>query len=131
MRARALVNTPTLIQHTKRACVIASLALSVQIGLIGTVQAEKIIIPLGDQAPELQAAKRPDKGLTTEEVVQIFGKPLKQTPAVGTPPISRWTFDDFVVYFESNKVIHTVLKHRKPSPQPEDGPGPTLSPVYE
>lgn len=121
----------TLLLGAHRACLIGSLVIATQASLLGTAQADTLLIPLGSQAPELQSTTRPAKGLSTEEVIQIFGKPLKQTPAVGDPPISRWTFDDFVVYFESDKVIHTVLKHRKPTPQPEDGPGPELTPAFE
>ena len=30
--------------------------------------------------------------------------------AVGEPPISRWVYADFVVFFEYDRVIHAVIK---------------------
>ena len=32
---------------------------------------------------------------------------------VGEPPISQWHYQDFVVYFEGNRVIHAVVKQHK------------------
>ncbi|MGA9855947.1 MAG: hypothetical protein WBR29_11800 [Gammaproteobacteria bacterium] len=51
-----------------------------------------------------------------ENVEHIFGAPQEKLPAVpdpGTklhPPITRWVYPNYVVYFEYNIVIHTVLK---------------------
>jgi hypothetical protein len=38
-----------------------------------------------------------------------FGAPTAKIPAVGKPPISRWKYPGFVVYFESDYVIHSVV----------------------
>jgi hypothetical protein len=46
-----------------------------------------------------------------DKVKEIFGEPQKQAPAVGDPPITRWIYQDFTVYFEYDRVIHAV-KHR-------------------
>jgi hypothetical protein len=43
-------------------------------------------------------------------VEHIFGAPLEKQPAVGKPPITRWDYSDYVVYFEYNKVLRTVMK---------------------
>lgn len=49
-------------------------------------------------------------------VEHIFGAPQEKLPAVpdpGTklhPPITRWIYPGYVVYFEYNYVVHTVLK---------------------
>lgn len=103
-----------------------SVCLTAQISTFSAAQADTVVIPLGNQAPEMQTANRPQKGQSTESVRQQFGTPLKQTPAVGDPPISRWTFADFVVYFESGSVVHTVLKHRPPANLPQTSSPPTL-----
>lgn len=125
MSCRHFIANTSLAQHTKRTCLLACLTLvALTPTFFGTAHAETVAIPLGNQAPELQDISRPNKGLTTEQVLKSYGQPLKQTPAVGTPPISRWTFDDFVVYFESNKVIHTVLKHREPKSTTEGAQAP-------
>jgi hypothetical protein len=43
-------------------------------------------------------------------VEHIFGTPLEKQDAVGKPPITRWVYSDYIVYFEYNKVLHTVMK---------------------
>jgi hypothetical protein len=45
-----------------------------------------------------------------------FGKPNEKLPAVGTPPITRWVYDEFTVYFEHKMVVHSAL-HLGPEAQ--------------
>lgn len=52
----------------------------------------------------------PDRGLTKLVVASSWGEPTHQSQAVGEPPISSWEYDTFVVYFESDHVLHTVAK---------------------
>ncbi len=54
----------------------------------------------------------PGNGLSMAEVEQRFGSPNERSPAVGEPPITRWTYNDYSVYFEHNLVIESVL-HRE------------------
>ena len=56
---------------------------------------------------------RPTRGMTAERVEQTYGIPESRQAAVGDPPISRWEYKDFVVFFEYDRVIHAVAK-RKP-----------------
>ncbi len=51
----------------------------------------------------------PGNGLTMAEVERRFGSPAERAPAVGEPPITRWTYDDYSVYFEHDLVIESVL----------------------
>lgn len=74
------------------------------------VVAEEIIIPVGQQAVEKQSIERPKLGNTQDQVRERFGDPQDWTDAVGEPPISSWEYLDFVVYFEHNLVLHSVLK---------------------
>lgn len=74
-----------------------------------TLFAETIVVPIGQQGMDKANMERPAKGMTTEQVVARFGEPLSWSEAVGTPPISRWVYSDYVVYFESDYVIHTVM----------------------
>jgi hypothetical protein len=53
---------------------------------------------------------RPTRGMTQARVEQRYGAPNAKRAAVGDPPISRWEYDDFIVYFEYDKVIHAVIK---------------------
>lgn len=55
-------------------------------------------------------SSRPTRGMTQSRVEANYGAPQSRQPAVGDPPISRWDYPKFVVYFEYDKVIHAVLK---------------------
>lgn len=72
-------------------------------------------IPSGASADELRtprvtppSADRPARGMSMEKVEATFGVPSNRSPAVGEPPITRWEYPGFVVYFEHHLVIHTV-----------------------
>ena len=53
---------------------------------------------------------RPTRGMTQTSVESKYGSPSSVTAPVGEPPISRWEYTDFVVFFEHDRVIHAVLK---------------------
>ena len=53
---------------------------------------------------------RPTRGMTQARVESRYGSPLSITAPVGEPPISRWEYQDFVVFFEYDRVIHAVVK---------------------
>ena len=53
---------------------------------------------------------RPTRGMTQAKVESRFGAPATVKAPVGDPPITRWEYADFVVYFEYDKVIHAVRK---------------------
>jgi len=50
----------------------------------------------------------PGRGMTMEQVEAKFGPPRERLPSVGEPPITRWVYDDFTVYFEYQYVIDAV-----------------------
>jgi hypothetical protein len=53
-------------------------------------------------------AEHPARGMTMARVESAFGAPSNRLAAVGQPPITRWEYPGFVVYFEHEHVIHTV-----------------------
>jgi len=53
----------------------------------------------------------PARGQTMEQVYNKFGQARQEIPAVGKPPITRWVYEKFTVYFEYDRVIKTVI-HR-------------------
>ncbi len=57
----------------------------------------------------------PRRGMSMEQVTQHFGKPESTVAAVGSPPISRWNYDGFIVYFENNRVINSLMTTDKPN----------------
>ena len=54
-------------------------------------------------------AINPARGATMDSVRAKFGAPSQEVPAVGKPPISRWEYPGYVVYFENDRVLHTVV----------------------
>lgn len=54
---------------------------------------------------------RPTRGMTAASVESRFGTPQAKVAPVGDPPISRWEYKEFIVYFEYDRVIHAVRKH--------------------
>ncbi len=53
---------------------------------------------------------RPTRGMTQASVESKYGSPVSVQAAVGEPPITRWVYADFVVFFEYDRVIHAVVK---------------------
>jgi hypothetical protein len=53
---------------------------------------------------------RPTRGMTQTSVESKYGSPSSVKAPVGEPPITRWEYPDFVVFFEHDRVIHAVLK---------------------
>lgn len=54
----------------------------------------------------------PKRGMTMQRVEASWGQPMARRAAVGDPPITRWEYGDFIVYFEYDRVIHAVTKRR-------------------
>ena len=91
--------------HDKRwlASAVAALALS------GAVAAPAVADELTmTRAPAADPAGRPARGMSMDKVEATFGAPTKRVPAIGEPPIARWEYPGFVVYFENQIVIHSV-----------------------
>ena len=76
--------------------------------LAGTAQAETIAN--GEQVMVRESdIARPARGMTMHAVEAKFGAPQQRHPAVGQPPISRWDYHGFTVFFENDRVIHAVV----------------------
>ncbi len=59
----------------------------------------------------VQSSSAPTRGMSQEQVLSRFGEPNSKKSAVGDPPISRWDYNGFSVYFEYNTVLHSLI-HR-------------------
>ena len=57
-----------------------------------------------------QSQAWPTRGMTQASVERRYGIPEARQAAVGDPPISRWEYKDFVVFFEHDRVIHAVAR---------------------
>ena len=51
----------------------------------------------------------PRRGTTMDAVRAKFGAPSQEEAAVGKPPITRWDYPNYSVFFEYDKVLHTVV----------------------
>jgi len=75
----------------------------------GSLFAETLQMEGTDQSA-FEGSSRPTRGMTQDRVQATYGTPQSRQAAVGDPPISRWEYPKFVVYFEYDRVIHAVLK---------------------
>jgi hypothetical protein len=79
------------------------------LALSGPVSADELKVPEPGSS-----ADKPASGMSMEKVEAKYGAPSRRVPAVGggttaQPPITRWEYPGFVVYFENNLVVHTVV----------------------
>jgi len=81
--------------------------------LISTATAETIVVNDEVQVRDSQLA-RPKRGATMDQVEKQFGAPANRHAAVGggsqqQPPITRWDYSGFSVFFEHDRVIDSVV----------------------
>ncbi len=87
---------------------LMSAVLAAGASLAGLAQADIVAVPDGIAVKESDGIA-PARGMTMSQVASKFGAPVTKVPAVGNPPISRWEYPGFVVYFERDHVIHSVV----------------------
>ena len=80
------------------------------LSLFSQAYAETLRIPVGQQGSNLDV---PHYGQSQTLVIQRFGLPLKQHAPVGEPPITRWDYAGFSVYFEYQHVVNSVRQHER------------------
>ncbi len=51
---------------------------------------------------------QPVRGAPMKVVEKQFGAPTTRHPTVGKPPITRWDYPNFSVFFEGDRVIDSV-----------------------
>jgi hypothetical protein len=96
---------------------IAAMLIALAAGLgglhAGGAQAE--LVSIDDQvAVRPSDINRPARGMTMSAVEAKFGAPQQRHPAVGEPPITRWDYQSFSVYFEKDRVIDAVVAPAAP-----------------
>ena len=82
--------------------------LALMLALVATpLLAETLVI---DSQVQLRPVTRelPRRGASMSAVETRFGAPKSRHAAVGQPPITRWDYDGFSVYFENSLVLHAV-----------------------
>lgn len=75
--------------------------------------AEVLLIDAINQAPinSTEGVPRPGRGMTMEQVRQRYGLPATEYPQIGEPPITRWDYDQYSVFFEYQHVLTSVVHH--------------------
>jgi hypothetical protein len=63
----------------------------------------------------------PQRGMSMAQVERRYGAPVDKMPTAGGdaprhPPINRWRYNGYTVYFERERVIHSVVDSAAPPP---------------
>lgn len=77
----------------------------------GGIHADTLLI---DRVQREAAVERPTRGMNMDAVLARFGEPQSRHAPVGGdqpqhPPITRWVYPTFTVYFENSTVIDAVV----------------------
>ena len=93
----------------KTHALVSLLCLTGAVGLAhsGLAQAE-LIVDEGKVAVLPSNTPQPARGALMKTVEKQFGAPAEKHPTVGKPPITRWDYPGFSVFFEGDRVIDTV-----------------------
>jgi hypothetical protein len=84
-------------------------------GCVVTVSATAETLVIDDQVTLRESSvDRPKRGVTMHDVEAHFGAPVERHPTVGNPPITRWDYAGFSVFFERDRVIHAVATSGTP-----------------
>ncbi len=86
------------------------LALSLSITAYAA-SADTLLIDALSQAPTNSASGllRPVNGESMEMVHTRFGNPVEKLSSIGNPPITRWVYNGFTVYFEYDRVVNSAV----------------------
>ena len=71
------------------------------------VNADVLLI---EEVRHAESMSLPTNGMNQEQVRASFGSPSQVHQPVGDPPITRWDYEQWSVYFEYDLVLFTVLK---------------------
>lgn len=88
---------------------LITLALAALGALAPAAHAELLIVD-GQVKVRSVDGPTPARGMSMRAVEERFGVPQNRAAAVGQPPITRWDYPGFSVYFENDRVLHTVVR---------------------
>ena len=90
--------------------VMKHLLLAAALGMAMAAGAQNLDRSAEDRTSTFEAPGKPARGMSQDAVEANFGSPQSVRDAIGDPPITRWEYAEFVVFFEYDKVIHAVSK---------------------
>ena len=82
------------------------LVFSTGLAPLGIARADVLLI---EEVRQPERMSLPVNGMSSDEVQTRFGAPVSKRVAVGDPPITRWNYARWSVYFEYELVLFTVL----------------------
>ncbi len=86
---------------------VLAVAVTLAITTMLPVHAETLVVD--DQLTLRESSvQRPPRGASMQTVEARFGAPAEKHATVGNPPITRWDYPGFAVFFEGSLVIHAV-----------------------
>ena len=91
-----------------------STTLAVFLLAVSGAQADTLLLD-GIEEDRQSVEMRPRPGMSMTAVESTYGAPAQRHSAVGgalaeQPPITRWDYPSFSVYFEHDRVIHAVAR---------------------
>jgi hypothetical protein len=78
---------------------------------LGAIASADVLLLDGIELDAGSVDQRPKAGMSMSRVESTFGAPSQRHSAIGEPPITRWDYPGFSVYFEHDIVIHSVARH--------------------
>ncbi|MBV1874608.1 MAG: hypothetical protein KUG80_07495 [Gammaproteobacteria bacterium] len=87
---------------------VAALMLLISSISLNCFAGETGVVSPSQKTSAVAHVSKPESGQTKDQVVQKYGMPLSKAAEIGSPPISKWHYPTYTVYFEFNRVIHTV-----------------------
>ncbi|MDE2148724.1 MAG: hypothetical protein KGJ55_02580 [Gammaproteobacteria bacterium] len=89
------------------------------LSLISVARADTLRLPAVPGTSAVATPELPQRGATMRTVEQRFGAPVKRHPPAGGdspkhPPITRWDYTQFSVFFERNRVLDSVIPGQPP-----------------
>jgi hypothetical protein len=89
--------------HTRLFILVASLGMS-------PAWSDEVAMPAAAAPADSAPITTPARGINMSGVEAKFGTPTERHSAVGNPPITRWDYPGFSVFFEHEHVIHSVVR---------------------
>ncbi|MDF3019219.1 MAG: uncharacterized protein K0Q92_522 [Steroidobacteraceae bacterium] len=78
------------------------------LGVTTPVLSETLAID-GQVTIKPSGVETPQRGSSMDAVQAKFGEPSNKSGPVGSPAITKWFYPHFVVVFENDKVLHSVV----------------------
>lgn len=82
---------------------------------LGCMPAHAQELQMVEPPPVQSSVASPARGTSMALVEARFGAPVERYAPVGQPPITRWVYPSFVVFFEYSHVVHAVGRRTAPA----------------